>query len=326
MLGVRYTKFDPTTYVLRFQNGEIKQQGAGLSFFYFAPSTSLVAIPMGTTDAPFIFEETTGDFQDITIQGQVTYRIAAPEKTAKLLNFTLDPAGNRYVSEDPEKLQQRVVNAIKVLTRTRVEALPLRKALAASATLVEEVTRDLSERPDIVSLGLEILGLSILAIKPNPETARALEAQTREQLQKEADDAIFIRRNASVENERSIKENELLTEKTIQEKQNELETEQTKHEVAIEESRKALVALAAENSRTEAEARAFAVKSVVAAVKDADPVVLQSLVSSGMKPDALIANAFQELARNAERIGELNVSPDLLEKLVRGRRSPANGQ
>lgn len=161
MLGFRYIKFDPTTYVLRFQNGVIRQQGAGLSFFYFAPSTSLVAVPMGTTDAPFIFEETTGDFQDITIQGQVTYRIAAPEKTAKLLNFTLDAAGNRYVSEDPEKLQQRVVNAIKVLTRTRIEALPLRKALAASASLVEEVTCDLTERPDIVSLGLEILGLSV---------------------------------------------------------------------------------------------------------------------------------------------------------------------
>ncbi len=317
MLGFRYIKFDPTTYVLRFQNGAIRQQGAGLSFFYFAPSTSLVAVPMGTTDAPFMFEEITGDFQDITIQGQVTYRISAPEKTAKLLNFTLNAAGNNYVSEDPEKLQQRVVNAIKVLTRTRIEALPLRKALAASATLVEEVARDLSERPDIVSLGLEILGLSILAIKPNPETARALEAQTREQLQKEADDAIFIRRNASVENERSIKENELLTEKTVQEKQNELQTEQTKHEVALEESRKALVSLAAENSRTEAEARAFAVQAVVAAVKDADPNVLQALVSSRMKPDALIASAFQELARNAERIGELNVSPDLLEKLVK---------
>ena len=68
-----------------------------------------------------------------------------------------------------------------------------------------------AERPD-----LEIVGFSVLAVKPTPETARALEAEAREQLLKEADEAIYRRRNSAVEQERAIKENELNTENAIE--------------------------------------------------------------------------------------------------------------
>ena len=61
MLGVRYYKAAPTTYVLQYVGGRVKREGTGLSFFYFAPSTTLVAVPVGSTDVPFIFHETTAD-------------------------------------------------------------------------------------------------------------------------------------------------------------------------------------------------------------------------------------------------------------------------
>jgi hypothetical protein len=37
------------------------------------------------------------------------------------------------------------------------------------------------------TMGVQILSLSIAATKPNPETARALEAETREEILKESD-------------------------------------------------------------------------------------------------------------------------------------------
>lgn len=316
MFGFRYIKFDPTQYAIQYRAGKVMREGAGLSFFYFAPSVSLVALPLQTSDAQFMFEESTSDFQEVTIQGQVTYRIKDPRKTATLINYTLDRTGGAYATRDPEKLQLRIMNAVQVLTRSRVEKMPLRQTLAASAELCDSIISELVKLPEIVSLGVEVLGISILAIKPNPETARALEAEAREQLLKEADDAIYSRRNASVENERSIKENELRTEKAIQEKRNELESEQTAHEIAMENKRNELVVQAAENSRTESEAKAFAVEALVKAMQAADPAVVQAMVAGGIKPDRLIANAFQELAKNSERIGNLNISPDLLSELV----------
>ena len=56
-----------------------------------------------------------------------------------------------------------------------------------------------------------VTNINILSILPNKETARALEAETRENILREADDAVYKRRNAAVEQERKIKENELNT-------------------------------------------------------------------------------------------------------------------
>ena len=85
MLGIRFIKVQPTTYLLQYRNGRIAREGAGLSFFYFAPITSLVAVPVASTDTPFIFEETTADYQTITMQGQVTYRVADAKRLASLM-------------------------------------------------------------------------------------------------------------------------------------------------------------------------------------------------------------------------------------------------
>jgi hypothetical protein len=179
-----------------------------------------------------------------------------------------------------------------------------------------------------------VLGLSLLAIKPTPETARALEAETREQLLKGADEAIFMRRNAAVEQERAIKENELNTEiavenkkrqiretqmdaeKAVQEKQAQLERAQLETNIGLEQERKKLVALAAENARSESDTRAYGISTTMQALSSADASVLQALATSGMKPQQLIAFAFQELAAKADKIGNLNISPDLLSELL----------
>jgi hypothetical protein len=75
-----YVKVPATHYALHFQQGRIRREGLGLSFFYYAPSATIAAIPMGSTDAPFAFVESTADFQQATVQGQLTYRVADPKK------------------------------------------------------------------------------------------------------------------------------------------------------------------------------------------------------------------------------------------------------
>lgn len=334
MFGFRFIKIPPTTHVIQYSGGRVCREGAGISFFYYSPTTSLVAVPVGSTDVPFIFEEQTADYQNVSLQGQITYRIAEPKKLATLMDFTLEPSGRGFASEDPEKLPQRVINLVHVLARAEIEKLPLRQALRASEALVTAIRGQLGASAELAALGLEVLGLSLLAIKPTPETARALEAETREQLLKGADEAIFMRRNAAVEQERSIKENELNTEiavenkkrqiretqmdaeKAVQEKQAQLERAQLETNIGLEEERKKLVALAAENARSESDTRAYGISTTMQALASADAAVLQVLATSGMKPQQLIAFAFQELASKAEKIGNLNISPELLSELL----------
>lgn len=334
MFGIRFIKVPPTTFVLQYRSGVIVREGAGLSFFYYAPVTSLVAVPVGSTDVPFIFEEATGDYQTITLQGQVSYRVTDAKKLAGLLNYTLLPNGRDHASDDPRKLPLRVINLVHVLARAEIEKLPLKQALRASETIVQSVREQLAGSKELASLGIEVLGLSLLAVKPTPETARALEAETRERLLREADDAVYLRRNAAVEGERAIKENELNTEiavetkkrqiretqmdaeRAVQEKRHEIERAAMTANIELEDKRKTLVALAAENARAESDARAYGIQTMMQALASTDPRTLQALASTGMKPEQMIAMAFQDLAGNAEKIGQLNISPDLLSELL----------
>ncbi|MHB0998559.1 MAG: SPFH domain-containing protein [Armatimonadota bacterium] len=334
MFGFRFIKAQPNIYLLRYSKGRLIQEGEGLAFYYFAPTTSLVSVPLGSVDVPFIFNSVTSDFQDVAIQGQVTYRVIDPKKLAGMLNFTLDSSGRNYISDDPQKLSHRLVSTIQVLIRAELQTLTMRKALMAADAIGDKVREGLAASESVASLGLELLGLSIIAIKPNPETARALEAEQREQLLREADEAIYLRRNAAVEQERSIKENELNTEiavenkkrkireakmdadRAVQEKQHQMGEAEMAAKISLEEKNKELVSLSSENIKMEADAKAYTTAALMKAFARVDAKVLQALASVGMDPGQLIALSFRELAEHAGKIGQLNISSELLQELM----------
>jgi hypothetical protein len=334
MFGFRFVRVQPTEHLMVYAKGRIAKEGAGLTTFYFAPFSSLVRVPLASVDVPFIFSETTADFQEVSVQGQLTYRVQDPRKLAQLMNYTLAANGRDYATDDPQKLAQRLISHTQVLTATAMKQLSLRQALTVGNDLVEELRQGLQQSEAIGFLGIEVLALSLLAVKPTLETARALEAEAREAILRQADDAIYARRNAAVEHERAIKENELDTEiavenkkrqiretqmeaeKAIQQKQRELREGEMQTRIALEEQNKVLVGLAAANAREEADAKAYALTAAMRALEGVDPRVIQALAGMGMDPAQLIAQAFRELAQGAERVGQLNVSPDLLSQLL----------
>jgi hypothetical protein len=334
---VRFAKFAPNRYVFRYRKEKIVAEGAGLSFFYFAPTTSLVAVPVSSEDAPFMLSETSADFQELTIQGQITYRVASPAQAAKMLNYTIDieRPGLGYQSEDPQKLPERLVNLVLVAIKGAVKNLSLKEAIVSSDDIAQKVHRALSGHDMVGALGVEILGLSIAAVRPTPETAKALEAETREEILRESDQAIFQRRNYAVEQERIIRESELNTEIAVEKKNREiqeskLETQrlamQKEQEMAEErlafqtqqeEKNQALIDLKTRNDRARADAKAYALKAVIAAYENTKPEVLKVLANAGLDSGRLLAQAFQGIAEQAEKIGSLNITPDLLNALVR---------
>jgi SPFH domain / Band 7 family len=315
MFGIRYFKASPTTFVLQYVNGRVKREGIGLSFFYFAPSSTLVAVPVGSTDVPFIFNETTSDFQAVTIQGHLTYRVADPKRLAELLDFSVGPDGT-HRSDDPQKLPLRITYAAQNTMRGEIQSRPLRATLVEVDTIGQRVQAALTGSPALEALGVELLGFSVLAIKPVPETSKALEAEARERLLLEADDAIYSRRNNAVQQERTIRENELNTEVAVQTKQREIEETRLSGQIALEEQRRQLVTSEAENARTRADAQAYAVEATLKPLMALDPKSLQVLAARSVDPRLMIAMAFQDIAANAAKVGNLNISPDLLQTLL----------
>ena len=320
MFGFRYLKVPPTTYVMQFRDGKVVRRGTGTSFWYFAPSSTIVLVPVGSRDVPFAFAETTADFQSVTVQGSLAFRVKDPEKLAALLDHSVNRAG-AYVAEDPAKLPPRVAHAAQTATRAEIQVRALRACLVEADVIAATVRASLAASPTMQALGIEVIAFSILSVKPNPDTSRALEAEARERLLREADDAIYSRRNNAVEQERKIKENELATEVAVQTKKREIEQTKLDANIALEERRKDLVALESENVRTTADATAYASDAQLKPLKALDPKALQVLASGHADPRMLIAMAFQEIAGNATKVGNLNISPDLLETLLK----PTNG-
>jgi hypothetical protein len=310
-----FMKASPTTYVLHYQGGRLRREGPGLAFWYLRPASTIVAVPLASRDIPFVFNEVTADFQAVTIQGQLTYRVADPRRLAELLDFSIGTDG-RFRSDDPEKLPERLVHALQILARGAVQRQSLRAALSTSDQLVTGLLPALRASETARMLGLEILGLSVLAVRPTPEIARALEAEAREALQGKSDEAIYERRNAAVEQERRIKESELNTEIAVHEKQRQIRETQMAADIAVEEQRAALIARQSENERKDADTRAYALQATLEPLRTADWRTLMAVSPGGGDPRLMIALAFRELAENAAKIGELNVTPDLLRSLL----------
>ncbi len=183
-----------------------------------------------------------------------------------------------------------------------------------------------------------------------------MEASTREEILQQQDDAIYKRRNAAIENERIVKENELNTEIKVAEKQREKDekaiaakmsiqeknakaemqkltddakyneekwmicrkgdeeahvTKMARNQNAVEEAE-----VATKADRVRAEAQAYADEIILKAMSTVDKDVLLAILMSGMDSKTMIAKAFNSIAENTDKIGNLNISPELLESLT----------
>ena len=282
---INYFKGEPNQYIIRYKNGRITAHGEGLDFWYMPFNTSIAMVSSGSQDALFIFNEATANFQEVAIQGQLTYRFESPLDAAKYLDFSIDARSGRYKSKDVDKLNQRVINAVQLHTRKEMNALTLEKALTTAKELSSQVLNAIRDEDSLKRLGVVVESLYFTAVTPTPEMQKALEAEYREGLQRNADKAIYDRRASSVEEERKIKQREMDT------------------EIELEERRKELVNMQAENSLKLAEAEA-----------KADEMKLNPY--SNLAPQALVGLALKEFAGNVGRIGNLNITPDMLGQII----------
>jgi len=296
MFGIGYYKGQPTDYVLKYTGGEVIREGPGLAFYYLTYNTQIAAVPTTSMDASFIFNEITSDFQAVAIQGQFTFRIADPKQAATQLNFTITPWNGHYVSNDPERLVQRITNVIQMVTRGEVQKRTLEATLADAQQIAGLAMRQVREGKLLAGQGVELMSVYFLSVRPTPEVAKALEAEYREMLMRKADEAIYARRASAVEEERKIKENEQNT------------------AITLEEQRKQLIALEGGNAEQEAEFRGKALE--LEAVYRTRALEQELAAYSTLDARTVLALAMKELGENAGRIGNLTITSEILAALL----------
>ncbi|MCF3122874.1 SPFH domain-containing protein [Streptomyces arenae] len=326
--GLRHLRSAPTAHIRHHRRGKLAHDGAGISFWFRPLSAALSEVPVDDRELAVAFHARTADFQDVSVQTTVTYRISDPALAAARLDFSVDPDTGAWRGAPLEQLASLLTesaqqHALAVLART-----DLATALSDGvATVRERIAEGLADEPRLPATGIDVVAVRVVAIRPEPEVERALRTPARERIQQDADRATYERRAVAVERERAIAENELASRIELARRE-----EQLVEQNGTNARREAEEAAAADAVRAEAEAartvrlaraEAESARTVGAARAEAQAAWLR--VHAEVDAATLHALAAGRLAENVPRIESLTLSPDVLTGLLAKLGAPEGG-
>jgi len=311
----RHLRGTATAHVQHVRNGRTVHAGTGASFWFRPLSAVLSEIPVDDRELPLLFHARTADYQDVTVQATVTFRVTDPAQAAGRIDFSVHPDTGAWRATPLEQVAGMLTesaqqHALELLARTT-----LAEALASGVAAVRErIAAGLAADPRLSETGLAVIGVRVVAIRPEPDMERALQTPSREQVQQDADRATFERRAVAVERERAISENELQSQIELARREEQLVDQQgtnarrraeeaavaTGIETDAQASRELRLAESrADGARAMGEAAAAAETARVAAYRDLPDAVMLGL-------------AVMQLAANVGKVDSLVVTPDLL--------------
>ena len=327
-LFLRHLRAAPTTHVRHLRNGTVVHEGPGQAFWFRALTAALSEVPIDDREQPLLFHGRTVDFQDVTVQATVTYRVADPALASTRIDFSIDPDRGGWRGTPLEQLGGLLTELAQQHTLDLLARMTLTQALAEGMVAVRErIAAGLAEDPRLAATGLAVVDVRVVAVRAEAELERALRTPTRELVQQEADRATYERRAVAVERERAIAENELQSQIELARREERLVEQRGQNE-----RRRATEAAAAgrieadaqaERQRLLADAQAAATLAVGTAEADAEAARLAAY--RDLEAATLLGLAVKELAGNLPRIGAITVTPDLLTQVLAGLGAPRAG-
>src|ERR1700712_2069065 len=101
---VRHLRGTSTTHIRHLRRGRVAHEGVGLSFWFRPLSAVLSEIPVDDRELPLLIHARTADFQNVTVQATVAYRIVDPAVAASRLDFSIDPLKGSWRSNPLEAI------------------------------------------------------------------------------------------------------------------------------------------------------------------------------------------------------------------------------
>ncbi len=318
-LFFRHLRAEPTTHVMFFRGGQLKASGRGLAVWFSPLGASLAQVPLDDRELPFLFHGRSSDFQDIAVNGVVTFRVHNPEMLASRVDFSIDTRTGLYNKEPLDKLALAVKELSQQLASTFLNKSPLRLILDQGIEVIRDAIHNgLTADAGIRSLGLEIVATRISSVKPTSEMEKALQMPTRESIQQSADEATFSRRALAVEKERAIQENELNNQIQLAKREENLIEQRGQNErkraTEAAESKRIEAEAAAKNVKVNAEAQAESIRMLEEAKVHAEAERMD--IYRDLPPAALLGLAARELAGKLQSIEHLSLTPDVLGSLL----------
>ncbi len=315
LMFLRHLRSEPSSHVMLFRGGRLRRSGRGLAFWFVPLSASLAEVPCDDRELPFLFHGRSADFQDVTTQGVITYRVVDPETLAARVDFAVGLDSGQYLKTPLDQIAGLLTQLAQQLAWDFLAHTPVKAILAEGVDEVRTRIREgLAADRELAGMGLEIVAVRVSGISPTSDLEKALQTPMREQIQQQADEATFERRATAVEKERAIAENELQNRIELATREEKLIGQHGLNEQrrAREEAEAARIAAEADadRNRLNAETKAEAIRAVEAARVEAEREKMA--IYRDLPSAVMVGLAAQELAGKLTRIDHLNVSPDLL--------------
>jgi len=318
---VRHFRGTPTGHVVHLSGGEVRHDGAGLSFWFRPLSAVLSEVPIDDRELPLLFHARTQDFQDVTVQATVTYRFTDPALVSQRLDFGVDPDTGQWRSTPLDQVAHLLTELAASHAIDLLAGMGLAEALVGGIGLVREsMSTGLAGDTRLASTGITVLAARVAAIRPEADMERALQTPTREQVQADADKATYARRAIAVERERAIAENELASKIELATREADLVTQEGNNQRrrAEEDAAAAAIAARAAAERTTVMANASAEETRTLGAAQAEAETSKLAAYAGVDQAVLTYLAMRELAGQLPSINSLTITPDLLTGALSG--------
>lgn len=299
---------DASNHVIRYRKGQVRQSGRGLVFWFRPETASIAEIPMDDRETTLFVTGRSQDFQQVAVQGMLTWHVVDPELLAQRVDFSIGLFNGQLQSEPIERIETRLAGLVNQAALQYLAEAPVRALLDVGIEpLRQRLEAALAAATSLTDIGIAVVAVRVMSLAPTSELERALQTPTFEALQQKADEAMFERRALAVEKERAIAENELATKTELARREKTLISEEA------ENARNRATGLA-DAHQIEADAEAGRIRVIGAAKAEADGAHIA--IYRDLPPAVLMGLAARELAGKLDTIEHVNVTPDLLASLM----------
>lgn len=305
---VAHLRSDASSHIIHYRSGRQVRAGRGVAFWFTPQRASLAELPMDDREMGLFVNGRSQDFQDVAVQGTISWRVADPERLAQRIDFTIGLATGRLQNEPLSQIDGRLHGLAHQAAAQYLMEQPVRALLDAGLEPLRAcVEAALVNAPALAEIGIEIITVRLASLSPSSELERALQTPTFEALQQKADEATFERRALAVDKERAIAENELANRTELARRESLLIAEQAGND-------RARAVAAADAGQVAADAEAARIRTVEGAQAEAEHERIA--IYRDLPGQVLFGLAARELAGKLDGIEHLNVTPDLLAALV----------
>jgi regulator of protease activity HflC (stomatin/prohibitin superfamily) len=179
LFWMRHLRSEATSHVLRYRDGRLLREGRGLAFWFYPMSTAVAEVPVDDRDLNYAFKGRTRDYQELTAQGVITYRVTDAKRLADRMDFAIDLERGTHRKQPLEQIAILLTGmaqqaAWQVIAQANLAELMVNGVVELDRALASAFR----ENATLAEIGLAVESVRIDELKPTPELERALQTPT----------------------------------------------------------------------------------------------------------------------------------------------------